>query len=83
LKECVLFDPDILIRNLAPEVGGPPDKLKKLLKRNEEQCKRWSLDAFTLDETDPSNYDTVISLSQIDSDEKVNTTTNIAEHRKV
>lgn len=45
--------------------------VKKLLDREKTAQRRWSMDAFSSDETDPSHYDLVISLSQIDSNEAV------------
>ena len=47
------------------------DKVKKLLDPEKAAQRRWSMDAFHVDETDPSHYDLVISLSQIDSNEAV------------
>jgi len=82
LKVRVLSDPEVLARELSSDAGHPPDKVKKMLKRYEEQQKNWSLGTFNLDETDPSNYDMVISLTQIDPDEAVKTIVDIAGYRK-
>ena len=82
LKVRVLTDPEVLGRDLASEATSSPDRAKKMLKRHEEQCRSWSLDAFNLDETDPSNYDMVISLAQIDPDEAVKTIVDTAGYRK-
>jgi len=82
LKVRVLSDPDVLARELSSEAGASPDKVKKLLKRHEAQRKSWSLEAFNLDETDPSNYDMVISMGQIDPDEAVKTIADMAGYRK-
>ena len=53
------------------------DRLNKL-----EQRKKWSLAAFSTDETDLSRYDLVVSLDQIDPVEAVRTITGASEYRK-
>ncbi len=82
LKVRVLSDPQVLGRELSLEASAVPEKVKKMLKRHEEKSRKWSLDAFNLDETDPSNYDMVISLAQIDPDEAVKTIVDMAGYRK-
>jgi len=82
LKVRVLSDPGTLVRKLSSEMGVSPDKVKKLNKKHEAHRKKWSLEAFNLDETDPSNYDMIISLSQIDPDEAVKTIADMAGYRK-
>jgi cytidylate kinase len=82
IKVRVLADPDELARQLSSGQGLAPEKAKKQVKRLETQQKRWSLDAFGRDETDPANYDIVISLSQIDPDEAVQTIAGMTAYRK-
>ncbi|HDZ23395.1 MAG: hypothetical protein DRN37_03045 [Thermoplasmata archaeon] len=82
LKVRVLSEPESLARELFSEALTSPDKARKIIKRYEEQRKNWSLSAFNLDETDPSNYDMVISLAQIDPDEAVKTIVDTAAYRK-
>lgn len=82
VKVRVLSDREALARELSPETPPSPEKLKKLLKRQAADRKGWSLDAFGLDETDPSNYDMVISLSQIDPEEAVKTIADMSTYRK-
>lgn len=82
LKVRVLSDPEVLGRELSSEAAASAEKRKKMLKRYEDQRRSWSLDAFNLDETDPSNYDMVISLAQIDPDEAVKTIVDTAGYRK-
>ena len=71
LKVRILADPDALAKETSTEKRIPLEKAKKLLERRKKFHRRWSLDHFRLDETDPSQYDLVISLSQIDSGEAV------------
>ncbi|MCJ7685940.1 MAG: cytidylate kinase-like family protein [Desulfobacteraceae bacterium] len=82
LKVRVLSDPEELASQLSSEAGGSAEKMKKLLKREDAQRKRWSIETFNLDETDPSNYDVVINLSQIDPDEAVKTIADMTAYRK-
>jgi cytidylate kinase len=58
------------------------EKARKLLKKQEAAEKRWSLDVFGRDETNPSQYDMVISLSQIEPDEAVNAIVETVSYRK-
>lgn len=71
LRVRILSDPQKRVDQLASSQGLSHDKAKKLLEREKEASRRWSMEAFGLDETDPSHYDMVISLSQIDQDEAV------------
>ena len=82
IKVRVLSDPQQLFSQLSAEEGVTLEKMKKRLKREAERHRRWSLEAFGLDETDPSNYDMVISLSQIDPDEAVKTIVDMTAYRK-
>ena len=82
LKVRVLSNPRELFRRLSSETIAAPSKMKKRAKQEEAKQKRWSLEAFNLDETDPSNYDMVISLSQIDPDEAVKTIADMTVYRK-
>jgi hypothetical protein len=66
LNVLILADPNRSFR----ESGSKKDA-KKLIERRNSLRRRWSMDAFGLDETDPSQYDLTISLSQIDADEAV------------
>ena len=71
LKVRILVDPDEKVRIVAEQQDVSFEKAKKLVLRLEKQRKRWSLDAFKLDETDPSLYDMMINTSQIDTEEAV------------
>ncbi len=82
LRVRVLSDPEDLARQMTSEKNIAPEKVKKLIKKQERQSKRWSTDAFHLNETDPANYDLIIGLSQIDPDEAVKTITDTVGYRK-
>ena len=82
IKVRVLSDPVKLASQLSSEAGASVEKIEILLKNNTKKRKRWSLDAFGLDETDPSNYDMVINLSQIDLDEATKNIAGMTVYRK-
>ena len=71
LKIRILSDPENLTQQRASQEGVSLEKARKLLNQEKKHRRRWSIDAFGLDETDPSHYDLVISLSKIDQDEAV------------
>ncbi|MFO7737031.1 MAG: cytidylate kinase-like family protein [Desulfatiglandaceae bacterium] len=71
LRVRILSDTEKRAEHLATERGISPNKAKRLLDREKKAHQRWSMETFQLDETDPSHYDLVINLSQIDSAEAV------------
>jgi cytidylate kinase len=71
LSVLVLADPEQMLQQSASNKGASKKEAKKLMERHNSFRRRWSMDAFDLDETDPSQYDLTISLSQIDADEAV------------
>jgi len=79
-KVRILADPQELHGQLAFEKGVTPERALKLLKRRESRRRRWSLRAYGQDETDPSLYDMVISLSRNDPDEAVRTIAETITH---
>jgi cytidylate kinase len=71
LRIMILSDPEKHIQDLASQESISREKAQKLLNQEKKFSRRWSIEAFGLDETDPSQYDLVISLSKIDPDEAV------------
>ncbi len=71
LRVRVLSDIEKRAERLAAQKRISPTKSKKLLESEKKARRRWSMDAFRVDETDPARYDLVISLSQIDAHEAV------------
>ncbi len=82
LKVRILVDPDEKVGRVAEQQDVGFEKAKKLVRRLEKQRKRWSLDAFKLDETDPSFYDMMINTSQIDPEEAVGMISTATGYRK-
>jgi len=82
LKVRVLSNPEVLGKELAPGKDLSGDATEKLIGRNENARKRWSLKAFSLDETDPSNYDMVISLNKIEINEAVKSIAEAVGYKK-
>jgi len=82
LKVRLIFAREEKINMISSRAGISREKARKLISLEEKRQKRWSLDAFRLDETDPSLYDLVIRLSNIDPDEAVKTITETVGYRK-
>ena len=71
LRVHILSDAEESVRQLVSQEGISTEKARKRFNREKKRRRRWSMEAFNLDETDPSQYDLVISLSKIDPDEAV------------
>lgn len=71
LRIRILSDPEKRIQQLKSREGMTHEKVRKLLEKERKFRRRWSVDAFGPDETDPSRYDLVINLGNIDPDEAV------------
>jgi cytidylate kinase len=82
LKIGILVDPEQRARDIATQEGVSPDKAGKIVRNQEKQRKRWSIDAFGVDATDPSLYDMLINISQIDPEEAVGMITAATGYRK-
>jgi len=82
LKIRILTNVDERASRIASERRVGIEKARKILKKQEAAGKRWSLDVFGQDETNPSQYDIVISLSQIDPDEAANAIVETVSYRK-
>jgi cytidylate kinase len=82
LKIRILADPQKLAGEISSGRTPSFEKASALLKRRERFRRRWSLAAYRVDETDPSVYDMVISLTQIDPDEAVRTIVETTGYRK-
>ncbi len=82
LKIRVLTNGDEWASQIASEKKVGIEKARRILKKQEAARKRWSLDVFKRDETDPSEYDMVISLSQIEPDEAVKAIAETVSYRK-
>ncbi len=82
LSVLVLADPQQLLQQSASNKGISRKEARKLLDRHNSFRRRWSMDAFDLDETDPSQYDLTISLSQIDADEAVKIISETISYRR-
>jgi cytidylate kinase len=82
LRVRVLSDVEKRAQQIVSEGGISLEKAKKLLETQKKARRRWSMEAFHLDETDPSQYDMVISLSQIDPGEAVKIITETVAYRR-
>ena len=82
VKIRVLSNGDEWASQIASERKVGIEKARKILKKQDAASRRWSLDVFKRDETDPSQYDMVISLSQIEFDEAVKAIAETVSYRK-
>ena len=82
IRVRILADPEGHINRLISETNVTLKRAQKLLQKEHQFRRQWSLDAFGQDETDPTMYDLIISLSQIDSEEAVHLITETAKYRK-
>jgi len=82
LRVRVLSDPEKRAQQVTAQGGLSLEKAKKFLDRQKKARRRWSMETYHLDETDPSQYDLVISLSQIDSDEAVKIIAETVAYRR-
>jgi cytidylate kinase len=71
LRVRILSDPEKRIQQMASDGGVSTGKARKFVDQEKKSRQRWSMDAFNIDETDPSHYDLVISMSNIDPGEAV------------
>lgn len=71
LRVRILADPKQLIEEISIQEKVSVEKARDLMDRRLKLRRDWSLTLYELDETDPSQYDLVISLSQIDTEEAV------------
>jgi cytidylate kinase len=82
LKIRILSDPEKLISEVAAQENVARGKAKNLIKKRGALKKRWSLASFNVDENEPSGYDLVISLNQIEPGEAVKTVIDTVGYRK-
>lgn len=82
LKVRILTDGEQQAQRVAENHDIPVKKAKKWVESEKRKREQWSMAAFDQNEMDPSMYDLIINLGQIDPDEAVNTITNAVAYRK-
>ena len=82
LKIRILVDAEEKVKRMAEQKNVSLQKAGKLVKRLEKHRKRWSLEAFNLNETDPSLYDMMINTCQIDHGEAVGLISTATGYKK-
>ena len=82
LRVRVLSDPEKEAQKASNQKGKPTEAGEKEILRQKKLRRRWSMAAFGLDETDPSLYDLVINLDQIDQSEAVEIITDTVGYRR-
>lgn len=82
LKIRIVHEGQKRIYKIASERDISSERARKWLDMETEKRKKWSMSAYNRDETDPSQYDLMINLDQIDLHEAVATIINAAGYRK-
>lgn len=82
LKVRILTPLDQRANRLVQDQGLLPKQALKLAQRQQKEQRRWSLETYKLDQTDPALYDLVISLDTLEEDEAVDIICDTAGYRK-
>ena len=82
LKVRVITEPGQWAQSLAEREGVPLERAQKMVERRVEEDRRWSQDAYGLDQNDPSLYDMVLSLGTLEPDKAVEIICDAANYRK-
>lgn len=82
LRVRILADPAEQAREILKQGSVPLEKARRFMDRQRKLRQCWSLTHYQLDETDPSHYDLVISLSQINTDEAIKIIVQTAGYRR-
>jgi cytidylate kinase len=78
----ILADTKLSVNQIAAEKNVTPKKARQILDCRERRRRRWSEKNFGVNEFDPSLYDMVISLSQIEADKAVEVIKDMVGYRK-
>ena len=82
MKVRIINEPEQRAKELAQRDNLPLERARKLAIRQREEQRRWSQDAYQLDQTDPSLYDLVISLGTLEPDKAVEIICDTVGYRK-
>jgi cytidylate kinase len=78
----VLADSEARAERIMARKGVSLRKALKIIEQKKSSRARWSIDTFALDENDPSIYDLMISLGQIEPEKVVEIIKDMAGYRK-
>ena len=82
LKIGIIEDSEEKARWITEQEMLPIEKARKKILQKEKSLRKWSLEGFNLDETNPSLYDMVINISQIDSEEAIGMISTATGYKK-
>ncbi|MCF8031860.1 MAG: cytidylate kinase family protein [Desulfarculaceae bacterium] len=82
LKVRIITEVGQWAQAIAESEGVPLERAQKVVERRKEEQKRWSQDAYNLDQSDPSLYDMVLSLDTLEPDKAVEIICDTAGYRK-
>ncbi|MFC1610501.1 AAA family ATPase [Myxococcota bacterium] len=78
----ILSESQTGLRGIKPANDASQRRATKTRLQEKALRSRWSTECFSVDETDPSNYDMVLSLGQIEIDKLVDVMRDMAGYRK-
>ena len=82
LKVRIINEPEQRAEELAQAESVSVEKARKLVQRRTKDERRWSEEAYKLDQTDASLYDMVISLGTLEMDKAVEIISDTVGYRK-
>jgi len=82
LRVLILAEPEQVLQQYTSKRDLSKKEARKIMDRHNRFRRRWSEEAFDVDETEPSHYDLTISLSQIDADEAVKIMSETISYRR-
>lgn len=82
LKVRIINEPEQRAEQLAQAEGVSVEKARKMVQRGTKDERRWSEEAYNLDQTDASLYDMVISLGTLEMDKAVEIISDTVGYRK-
>ncbi|MFO8057997.1 MAG: cytidylate kinase-like family protein, partial [bacterium] len=71
LKVRILADMDDRAQLESEREGIPFDKAKNLLKKDDEERRKWSMQLYNMDPQDPSIYDMVLHIKKLGTEDAV------------
>ncbi len=78
----ILTDSGSRAKQVMAQKGVSLKKALKVIEKERGNQTRWSIDSFGLDENDPSIYDMVISLGQIETEKVIEIVKDMSGYRK-
>jgi cytidylate kinase len=82
VKVRVINEPEQQAKQIAQNGNLPLERARKLAQRQQQNERRWSEEAYQLDQTDAGLYDLVISLGTLEQDKAIEIIRDMMGYRK-